>query len=380
MNFQERRNKLISSLETFGIKDVLIQDLDTIYYYTGFHSAVKSRPFRLVMSRKKAILIVPTTASDSAKLEAQGIDIEIYYEHPIEGDKSLNFHESLSKVILNLSESNFIGVEADRLSLSEYKLLSGKGYCVKDISSKISHFRSIKELDEINAIRVSGKYVDFIINKTLSFVRTKITEIELEQLGEYSLRQEVMENLPDANVTTFIMTTSGIERTVLPHTQSSTRQVQLGDPLILCRQVAVNGYRAQCDRMGFIGRYTEEQKDYYSFVLRAHAAALEVIRPGITASDVDNAIRETFQKEGVDEYFVHRSGSGVGISMGESPYLRFDSKEVLSENMTLIIQPALYIPGVGGFRCSDTVVILQDGCELVTHYPRDIQSLTISIS
>ncbi|CAM5217073.1 Xaa-Pro aminopeptidase OS=Ureibacillus acetophenoni OX=614649 GN=SAMN05877842_102136 PE=4 SV=1 [Ureibacillus acetophenoni] len=63
--------------------------------------------------------------------------------------------------------------------------------------------------------------------------------------------------------------------------------------------------------------------------------------------------------------------------MGEAPYLRFDSQEILAENMVLVIQPAIYVPGIGGFRCSDTVIVREDGCELITHHPRDIQSLTV---
>ncbi|MEH7522111.1 Xaa-Pro peptidase family protein [Bacillus sp. JJ1503] len=377
MNYQERRHKLIHSLKAVEIEDVLIQDLDHIYYYTGFYAAVLSRPFGLVMSGQKAVLIVPATAADSAKLEAQGVDIEIYYEHPVEGDKSLNFHASLDQAISSLAQGKLIGVEANKLTLSELNILSSRGLEVKDISTQLSQLRSVKEIDEIEAIRLSGKYVDYINQRTLAFVRPEISEIELEQLGANALRQEVAKNLPQASVTTFIMTTSGTERTVLPHTNSSIRPLQPGDSFILCRQVAINGYRAQCDRMGFVGEPSKEQKDYYSIVLRAHAAALEAIRPGIIASDVDKAIRNVFQQEGVDQYFVHRSGSGIGISMGESPFLRFDSQEILAENMTLIIQPALYIPGVGGFRCSDTVLVQEDGCELITHYPRDIESLTL---
>lgn len=376
MNYQKRRDKLINSLKPFGIEDILIQDLDNIYYFTGFHVAVLSRPFGLVISRQKTVLIVPATANDAAKLEAPEVEIETYYEHPIQGDKNLSFHESIARVISPLAQGFPIGVEANRISLSDLKVLSEKGLKVKDISPQLSQLRSSKELDEINAIRVSGKYVDVIINKTSDLIRPEITEIDLEQMGANSLRQEVATNLPQASVTTFTMTTSGNERTVLPHTQTSIRRVETGDPIILCRQVAINGYRAQCDRMVFVGGPNKEQKDYYSLVLSAHAAALEVIRPGIKASEVDNAIRSVFQKANVDEYFVHRSGSGIGISMGESPYLRFDSQEILTENMTLIIQPAIYIPGVGGFRCSDTVIVKEDGCELITHYPRDIQSLT----
>lgn len=377
MNYQERREKLINSLKTSGIENILIQDLDNIYYLTGFNAAVTTRPFGLVITRQKSVLIVPATAANSAKMEAQGVDIVVYYEHPVDSEEKLSFHASLSHVLRILVQDKLIGVEASRLSLADHNVLSEMGFEVQDISTPLSLMRAIKDTKELAAIHLSGKYVDFINKKTLEAIRPGITEIEIDQAGAFALRQEVAKKLPGATVGTFIMSTSGVERTVMPHTNSSMRQIQPGDAVILCRQVAINGYRAQADRMGFLGQPTKEQEAYYSLVLSAHAAALEVIRPGIAASEVDKAIRDVFKKAGVAQYFVHRSGSGLGIGIGEAPYLRFDSQEILSANMSLVIQPAIYIPGMGGFRCSDTVIVKEGGCELITHHPRDIQSLTL---
>ncbi|CAM5202702.1 Xaa-Pro aminopeptidase OS=Ureibacillus acetophenoni OX=614649 GN=SAMN05877842_102136 PE=4 SV=1 [Ureibacillus acetophenoni] len=377
MNFQKRREILINSLQINGIDNFLIQDLDNIYYLTGFNAAVTSRPFGFVFGHKHSVLIVPATAAESAKQEAQGVDIAIYYEHPTGKDENLSFHDSLTQVVGEISQGKIIGVEANKLSIADLDKLSGSGIEIQDISNAIMQLRSIKEEEEIEAIRISAKYVDFIIESTLGVTRPGITEIELDQEGAFKLRNEVAKNLPQANVGAFIMTTSGTDRTILPHTNSSLRQVEYGDSLLFCRQVAINGYRAQCDRTIFVGHPSKEMEYYYSLVLEAHAVALKTIQSGITASEVDQAIRGIFRNAGVEQYFVHRSGSGLGISMGEAPYLRFDSQEILAENMVLVIQPAIYVPGIGGFRCSDTVIVREDGCELITHHPRDIQSLTV---
>jgi len=380
MNYQARRQKLVNSLESSGLQTTLIQDLDSIYYLSGFNAANASRPFGLILSGQKAALIVPATAADSARREAKDVEIVVYYEHPVSSSESLSFHSSLTKAIFSIAQGNLLGIEASKLSLADLNVLSENGFEVTDIRSQLAQQRSIKEPEELSAIRLSAHYGDFLIEKTLEAIRPGITEIELEQAGAFALRQEVAKNLPDASVSTFMLTTSGVERTVMPHTNSSIRPIQNGDSIILCRQVAINGYRAQCDRIGFVGPPSKEQKEYYSLVLNAHRAALDVIRPGIAALEVDQAIRSVFDKEGLAQYFVHRSGSGLGISIAEAPDLRFDNKEILQNHMALIIQPAIYIPGVGGFRCSDTVIVQDDGCELVTHYPRDIQSLTLNVT
>lgn len=178
-------------------------------------------------------------------------------------------------------------------------------------------------------------------------------------------------------VSCFIMTTSGVERTAMPHSNSSMRKLQQGDSVVLCRQVTINGYRAQCDRTAFLGGVSQDQSKYASLVLAAHDAAINLIQPGVPASKIDMAIRDVFERAGVVKYFVHRSGSGVGISAPEVPIISFDSKDYLQDNMVVIVQPALYIPGIGGFRYTDTVIVKENGSELITSYPRDIKSITL---
>lgn len=379
MNYQRRREKLMNFLEKEGIKNILIQNLDNIFYFSGFNAAVTSRPFALMITRQKNVLIVPMVAADSAKAEAPNLDISVYCEHPegAEEGLSFSFYANLSKVLAAGTQGKNIGVEAGRMSLLDQKLLNGLGFEVQDISAPLSLMRSIKEAEELAAVRLSGQYADFMIKKTLAVIRPGITEIEIDQAGAFALNQEVARNLPRANVSSFIMSTSGVERTAMPHSNSSMRQVRPGDAVILCRQIGINGYRAQCDRIGFLGQPTKEQAAYYSLVLSAHATALEAIRPGTAACQIDKAIRDVYQKAGVAKYFIHRSGSGIGISIAEAPYLRFDSQDILDANMSLVIQPALYIPGIGGFRCTDTVIVREGGNELVTHYPKDIKSLTL---
>ncbi|MEK4495967.1 M24 family metallopeptidase [Ureibacillus sp. FSL W8-0352] len=378
MYFQKRRENLLNSLRKIGIHNILVQDLDNIFYLTGFLAAVHSRPFGLVLGQEKCVLIVPATSAESAKKETNNIDIAIYYEHPVDSEECLSFHDCLALIVEQVADEKLIGVEENKLSLSDLKLLKEIGFDVQNISNYLIKMRSIKDTKELKEIRLSAKYVDLMNKKTLDITHPGITEIELEQEGAFYLRKEVLQNLSDASLSTFIMTTSGTDRTVMPHTNSSNRKIQLGDAVILCRQVAINGYRAQCDRMVFVGNPSKEMIKYYSIVLEAHSEALNVIRSGISAAEVDQAIRKVFKKADVDEYFVHRSGSGLGISMGEAPYLRFDSQETLAENMVLVVQPAIYIPGVGGFRCSDTVIVQKEGCELITKHPRDIQLLTVS--
>lgn len=379
MNFAARRQKLLDLAEKQGIGSLLIQNLDSIYYLSGFNAAVASRPFALIINGDKNILVTPMTSADTAREETKGsVDISIYYEHPVGEDHSFSYLTNIKQGLAGVH--GVLGVESGRLTHVELAELAGLSCEIKDVSAMLMNMRSVKEPEELVATRVSAKYMDFVLGATLDMLAPGVSELEISQASTFALFKQAAKDLPGAMPGIFTLTTSGPDRTALPHTNTGMRTIVPGDGVILCRQVSIDGYRAQSDRLGFLGRHTPEQAKYYQIALDAHNAALEIIRPGIGAADIDKRIREVYAQHGLEKYFVHRSGSGLGISIAEPPYLRFDSKERIEENMVLVLQPAIYLPGIGGFRRTDSVIVTADGCELITNYPSNIASLTISIS
>ena len=204
-----------------------------------------------------------------------------------------------------------------------------------------------------------------------------MTEIEIDAKGNAALFEETSRRFPDATLDFLVMSPSGVERSVMPHVFSNTRVLQHGDVLIHSRQVSLNGYRVELERTVILGEPTAEQRKAFQAAIDAQQAALEAIKPGITAAEVDRVAREWIEKAGYGEFFIHRTGHGIGISPHEKPYLRFDNDLVLQEGMAFTIEPGIYIPGVGGFRHSDTVILIADGSRLITDYPRDMERLIL---
>lgn len=161
----------------------------------------------------------------------------------------------------------------------------------------------------------------------------------------------------------------------MPHVFSNTRKLQKGDIVIHSRQVALNGYRAELERTVVLGGLTDEQNNAFEAARAAQQAAVDFIRPGVTAAEVDDVSRQILKKAGFGDYAIHRVGHGIGISVHEEPSLRFDNNLVLEEGMVFTIEPGIFIPGVGGFRHSDTVVLTKNGNRLITEYPRDLPDL-----
>ena len=125
----------------------------------------------------------------------------------------------------------------------------------------------------------------------------------------------------------------------------------------------------------FVGEPTEEQRKAFEVMVEAQQKALDFIKVGVTTKEVNQVALDVFKEAGLEEYVVHRTGHGIGIGLHEEPSLRFDNDLVLEAGMVFCVEPGIYIPGVGGFRHSDTVVLEEDKTVLITEYPRDIESL-----
>jgi Xaa-Pro dipeptidase len=379
MDFKARRKKLRSRSADKGIEHILIQNRDSICYLSGFNATVGSRPFGLLLTPAKEVLFTPATAADAVREAVSDMEICVYCEHPAGENANPSFYAAVKGALSDGVRGKALGAEAAYMSIADQAALNDPGFAVNDIGGLLMQMRSIKDPEELDAIRTAAEYVDRINGKALKALQPGISEMELAQVGVFDLYRQLSQDMPDADASVYTIVTSGAGRTALPHTNTSMRKLDAHDFALFCRQVSVNAYRGQADRMGFLGEPTAEQKKYYRIVLNAHAAAMEMIRPGVRAADIDRRIRAVFAEDGLEKYFIHRAGSGIGLGMAEPPYIRFDSDETIEPAMALILQPAVYVPGVGGFRCTDTVIVTETGAEPITRHPGNIEALTLSL-
>jgi Xaa-Pro dipeptidase len=142
----------------------------------------------------------------------------------------------------------------------------------------------------------------------------------------------------------------------------------------------VNGYAAETERTFFLSKPTEEERSIFNHMREARQKALEQVKPGIKCSDIDLVAQNFLKEKGYGNYLLHRSGHGIGQGNHEGPWIANGSDHILQENMVISIEPGIYIPEIGGFRHSDTVLVTKDGYELLTKYCRDIDELTIGKS
>lgn len=348
---------------------------DNQFYLTGFKALIYSRPIIYYMDFEQTAMIVPALEETHAKEKANVEQVFVYYEHPTVQTLETNPSAIMKELLAKLPVNAIIGSDLSFIPGATLQFIQQLGFTIKDIGQDIYEMRYIKDSDEIDLLEKAGHLVNLAVSKSLSVIREGITEMEIDAAGNATLFETTATKYPDAIIDITVMSPSGMERSIMPHVFSNTRKIQSGDVIIHTRQVGLNGYRAELERTVIVGRPTVVQKKAFQSAIEAQQRAIEFIKPGVKLSDVDKMARAVFERDGFGKYAIHRTGHGLGVSAHEEPFLRYDHHDIIKEGMVFSIEPGIYIPGVGGFRHSDTVIITADGCSLLTEYPRNLESL-----
>jgi len=150
-----------------------------------------------------------------------------------------------------------------------------------------------------------------------------------------------------------------------------------GDVLVTGAAAEVGGYLSELERTMILGHPTDEQARLFYLMIGAQELAFAEIRPGRRCSDVDRAVRRYYEENGIMDYWRHHTGHSIGYGMHEAPFFDTGDDTVIEQGMVFTVEPGIYIPGLAGFRHSDTVLVTQGGIEILTEYPRGIESLII---
>ena len=164
-------------------------------------------------------------------------------------------------------------------------------------------------------------------------------------------------------------------RSALPHAQPTSARLASGDLVVVDMGAMQQGYASDMTRMLFLGSPGAKVKRMYRAVLEAQQAALDAVRPGVTAMHVDRAARRVLKTEGLEHAFIHSTGHGLGLEIHEPPRLGKKEKLRLEPGMAITIEPGVYLEGFGGIRIEDTVVVTPSGCEILTPTSKELRVL-----
>jgi Xaa-Pro aminopeptidase len=262
-----------------------------------------------------------------------------------------------------------IGFESQHISLAEFEnlrtLMPGRQF-VPTISI-VEDLAAVKDSEELESIRTAVRITDRVFLKVLSSVRSGIRECDLAAEISYWHRKYGAEG--DA----FEPIVASGARGALPHARASSNRIKRGEVIVLDMGCRFRGYNSDLTRTVAVGEPPGELKKAYQIVYDAQRKAIAAVRQGQPARRIDNVARTHIRKSGYGRYFTHSLGHGLGIDVHEPLRLSSRSTAVLRTGNVVTIEPGIYIPGVGGVRVEDVIVVTDNGCEVLTTSPKQLR-------
>jgi len=345
--------KLRQTLQEQNIDGILITNDYNRRYMTGFTGTAGVA----IVSQKDAVFITDFRYTEQAT--AQITDFTI-----VQHEATLL--EEIATQVKAMGIKS-LGFEKDTVSFGTYELY--KSVIPADlvpVSGLIEKIRLIKTEQEINIIKVACEIADHAFTHILDFIKPGKTELEVSNELEFFMRQQ------GATQSSFDTIVASGLRSALPHGVATNKVIEKGDFVTLDFGALYNGYISDITRTVAVGEPSEKLVDMYNTVLASQLLALEKVGPGLTGIQADAIARDYLTEKGYGEAFGHSLGHGIGLEVHEGPGLSKRSATVLEPGMAVTIEPGVYLPGVGGVRIEDDILITESGNELLTHSTKEL--------
>jgi len=346
--------RFLGLMESRGLDGYLVAETKNMRYLTGFSGG----SLLLVPRNEESILFVYGVNYEAAKVKTRGALVEL-----VKPEEDL-----IEKIIKRLRDLRIRNVGFDSLKASTYLKLkdSSDEIVFKDAGDIIWTLRKVKDPSEISLIRKAAEVTTRGMRRAAEIIQAGLSEREVAAEVEYEMRKAGSDGV------SFDTIVSSGPNSAFPHGGCGDRVIERGDLVIIDVGAKYRGYCSDLTRTFIIGKPSSKQIRIYETVRRAQELAVESVQAEVKASEVDRVARDYISKAGYGEYFVHSLGHGVGLDVHEPPILSPKSKDVLMERNVVTVEPGIYIPGFGGVRIEDTVLILKDGAERLTEASRDL--------
>lgn len=368
--YASRQSRLSDLLSKLNLDALALNPGPSLIYLTGLHFHISERPVTVFFtSSQPPVIVLPELETLKLKGLAFPIHPFAYSEDPA------GWNEVFLQAVqaAGLQEA-LIGVEPTRFRYLELRLLetAAPRSSLTSAEEVLAELRLAKDEGEIYAMRRAVEIAQRALFATLPIITVGLTERQIAaELTVQLLRLGSEGEFP------FTPIVSGGPNSANPHATPSNRPLQRGDLLVIDWGAAYQGYVADLTRTFAIGPVEDEFRNIAGVVERANEAGRAACRPGIPASEVDRAARHVIDEADYGQYFTHRTGHGLGLEGHEPPYLRAGNPQILRPGMTFTVEPGIYLPGRGGVRIEDNMVITEDGAESLSDLPRGLQELPL---
>ncbi len=359
--YAKRRQALAALMQQKGVDYVLINNPTNMFYYCGvmYHT----------MERLSALLFA--AASGDTHLVLPAMELGRLSDDSITEIPYLDGENNIKMLADQIKKGAKIGIEKDYLNFGRAEALAQELSAgisdFADIAPMVAGMRLIKDEAEIELMQIACTKTDemLAIWKKCLHEGVKESEIRFELVRLMALTEGVE--------AAFNFQSSIGANTAIAHGIRGERIAKAGEQVIIDFGLCYQHYNSDITRTFFIGEPEKEFGEIYKIIQAANQAGIEAAKPGVKIKAVDDAARKVITDAGYGEYFTHRTGHGLGIDVHESPNIRYDNEDILVPGMTFTVEPGIYLPGRGGVRIEDDILITETGHRILTGYNRELE-------
>lgn len=340
---KNRFNKIISRIERVGIDALVVTKSPNVAYLSGGEFVSNSI---IVIGRNGVFdLIVSTLDVDGYELPGNWVKIKTVKK----GEKYLD------KLVESILETGATYVEADDIGYWMYDIFRKRTNALIRAGNKfVEEARVEKDEEELELIKEAGRLTKASFESIESMLKPGIKEVEIAAEAEFVARKQGADGMA------FQTLIASGWRSAIPHATASKKLVEAGDVVVVDMGVKYQGYCFDMTRTFKVGKIDTRLERLFQNVLKAYSLAVELIKADVVARDLEKAVVEYFEMEGVKEYYLHSLGHGVGLEVHEDPNLSSDSDYRLVIGNVITVEPGLYVKGLGGVRHEDVLSVEGD--------------------
>ncbi len=370
--YKRKTAQIQEQIASENLDGLLLLDPFNIFYATGFFHQSTERPLGCyIPTSGDPVFYVPLLEQEMAQ-EIWVPTVNVYFDYP----------GVVHPLIWMAKDIPAKRLGVDQLKIRDFWLMTSVRPDLV-ISDMVYTMRLVKEPEEIAILEKAGVYADYMVEKGREAIVAGMTETDAFSY----IREKTVERM-QRELGELVFVNAGLvngavlygERSAYPHGLMSERKPRSGDVIECGFGALVATYESESEHTFIYGEPDKQTESYFNAMYAAWKAGLEAAKPGVRCSEVNEASLNAIRAAGYEQYLRHRMGHGKGLQEHEAPWVAAGDDTILLPGMIISDEPGLYVPGFGGFRHSDTLVITETGCRRLTNYPRELEACIIPVS
>lgn len=364
-NYKTVMDRAVQVMKEKNIKALILSPSANMLYLTGFNTFPGERLLvNILVDTGQCIFVVPKLYESEVKEKAA-------YDELYSWDDTMDPADIIKKIAEKYGiNSGSVAIEETMWFVAFDKInkaLQNMSYV--HAAEVMGELRQCKSEVEAVKMRKASQIADQALTNILKDIKAGLTETEVKDMLENEMRK-----LGASGASFPIIIGSGLH-SALPHHSTGDRKLQEGDSVVIDFGCLYENYCSDTTRTVVIGKASEKYKGIYEILKKAQQLAIETVKPGVKACEVDYAARKHIADKGYGQYFIHRTGHGIGLEVHETPYITESSQLILKPGMVFSIEPGIYLEGEFGMRIEDLVMVTEDGVEVLNKFSKELIEL-----